>query len=282
MASRIVKSLKIGGWMLAVAGGLGAVAGGWFYLRMQASLPQLDGPATVAGLTAGVTIDRDGLGVPTITGVNRADVARALGWVHAQERFFQMDLMRRKAAGELAEVVGAAALGLDKAARMHGFRALARGAVARATAEERAVVEAYTAGVNAGLAALSEKPFEYLALRVSPQPWRAEDCGLVSYAITLDMQPDPVGYERMLGTLRETLGAEALAFFVPLIGPRDAALDGSTAPLAKIPPAQAINLRRAGAATPACARCRRARVAGLERFCFGGRPYGERSRDAGE
>ena len=251
MASRIVKSLKIGGWMLAVAGGLGAVAGGWFYLRMQASLPQLDGPATVAGLTAGVTIDRDSLGVPTITGANRADVARALGWVHAQERFFQMDLMRRKAAGELAEVVGAAALGLDKAARMHGFRALARGAVARATAEERAVVEAYTAGVNAGLAALSEKPFEYLALRVSPQPWRAEDCGLVSYAITLDMQPDPVGYERMLGTLRETLGAEALAFFVPLIGPRDAALDGSTAPLAKIPPAQAINLRRAGAATPA-------------------------------
>ena len=251
MASRIVKSLKIGGWMLAVAGGLGAVAGGWFYLRMQASLPQLDGPATVAGLTAGVTIDRDSLGVPTITGANRADVARALGWVHAQERFFQMDLMRRKAAGELAEVVGAAALGLDKAARMHGFRALARGAVARATAEERAVVEAYTAGVNAGLAALSEKPFEYLALRVTPQPWRAEDCGLVSYAITLDMQPDPVGYERMLGTLRETLGAEALAFFVPLIGPRDAALDGSTAPLAKIPPAQAINLRRAGAATPA-------------------------------
>ena len=251
MASRIVKSLKIGGWMLAVAGGLGAVAGGWFYLRMQASLPQLDGPATVAGLTAGVTIERDGLGVPTITGENRADVARALGWVHAQERFFQMDLMRRKAAGELAEVVGAAALGLDKAARMHGFRALARGAVARATAEERAVVEAYTAGVNAGLAALSEKPFEYLALRVSPQPWRAEDCGLVSYAITLDMQPDPVGYERMLGTLRETLGAEALAFFVPLIGPRDAALDGSTAPLAKIPPAQAINLRRAGAAMPA-------------------------------
>ena len=63
--------------------------------------------------------------------------------------------------------------------------------------------------MNAGLAALSEKPFEYLALRVSPQPWRAEDCGLVSYAITLDMQPDPVGYERMLGTLRETLG-EAL------------------------------------------------------------------------
>ena len=48
MASRIVKSLKIGGWMLAVVGGLGTVAGGWFYLRMQASLPQLDGPATVA------------------------------------------------------------------------------------------------------------------------------------------------------------------------------------------------------------------------------------------
>jgi penicillin amidase len=112
-------------------------------------------------------------------------------------------------------------------------------------------VEAYTAGVNAGLSALGEKPFEYLALRAAPQPWRAEDCGLVSFAITLDMQPDPVGYEQMLGTLRETLGAEAVAFFAPLIGPRDAALDGSTAPLPKIPSAQAVNLRRAGAPGPA-------------------------------
>jgi penicillin amidase len=251
MSPRLAKSLKVAAAAVAVLGVLGVTAGGWFYTRMKASLPQLDGSAKVSGLSAGVTVERDGLGVPTIRGANRVDVARALGWVHAQERFFQMDLMRRRAAGELAELVGPAALKADKAARMHGFRLLARGAVVRATAAEREVVEAYTAGVNAGLSALGEKPFEYLALRVAPQPWRAEDCGLVSFAITLDMQPDPVGYERMLGTLRETLGAEAVAFFAPLIGPRDAALDGSTAPLPKIPPAQAINLRRTGAPGPA-------------------------------
>jgi len=251
MSPRLAKSLKVAAAAVAVAGVLGVIAGGWFYTRMKASLPQLDGSAKVPGLSAGVTVERDGLGVPTIRGANRVDVARALGWVHAQERFFQMDLMRRRAAGELAELVGPAALKADKAARMHGFRLLARGAVVRATAAEREVVEAYTAGVNAGLSALGEKPFEYLALRVAPQPWQAEDCGLVSFAITLDMQPDPVGYEQMLGTLRETLGAEAVAFFAPLIGPRDAALDGSTAPLPKIPPAQAINLRRTGAPRPA-------------------------------
>lgn len=251
MSPRLAKGLKFAAAAVALLGVLGVTAGGWFYTRMKASLPQLDGSAKVPGLSASVTVERDGLGVPTIRGANRVDVARALGWVHAQERFFQMDLMRRRAAGELAELVGPAALGADKAARMHGFRLLARGAVARATAAEREVVEAYTAGVNAGLSALGEKPFEYLALRVAPQPWRAEDCGLVSFAITLDMQPDPVGYEEMLGTLRETLGAEAVAFFAPLIGPGDAALDGSTAPLPKIPSAQAINLRRAGAPGPA-------------------------------
>jgi penicillin amidase len=168
MSPGLAKSLKVAAAAVAVVGVIGVVAGGWFYTRMKASLPQLDGSAKVPGLSAGVTVERDGLGVPTIRGANRVDVARALGWIHAQERFFQMDLMRRRAAGELAELVGPAALGADKAARMHGFRLLARGAVAGATAAERAVVEAYTAGVNAGLTALGEKPFEYLALRSDP------------------------------------------------------------------------------------------------------------------
>jgi len=241
---RLARVLRIGGVVLIVALVLSVGAVGWFYAGLRASRPQLDGPATVSGLAAAVTIERDALGVPTIRGENRADVARALGWLHGQERFFQMDLMRRQAAGELAELVGAAALNFDKKHRMHGFRALARGAVERATPAERALVEAYTAGVNAGLGALAEKPFEYLALRATPQPWRAEDVGLVSFAITLDMQPDPAGYELMLATLRETLGGEAVAFFAPLVGPHDAALDGSTAPLAKIPTPQSLDLRK--------------------------------------
>jgi penicillin amidase len=248
MSSRVAKSLRLLASLLSVLLLLAVIAAGWFYFKLRASRPQLDGPARIAGLVAGVTIERDALGVPTIRGANRLDVARALGWLHAQERFFQMDLQRRRAAGELAELIGAAALPLDKATRLHGFRALARTSFERGSAAERALVEAYTAGVNAGLNALGEKPFEYLMLRATPQPWRSEDCGLMGYAMTLDLQGNVVGEERTLSTLRETLGGEALAFFSPTAGPRDAALDGSTAPLPAIPSAQMINLRKPHAA----------------------------------
>src|SRR5262245_2658622 len=74
-----------------------ATIGASIYVRSQfrASLAQLDGTATIASLTASVRVDRDSLGVPTITGRTREDVARALGFLHAQDRFFQMDLQRR-------------------------------------------------------------------------------------------------------------------------------------------------------------------------------------------
>jgi penicillin amidase len=222
---------------------LAASAGGWFYSRLRASLPQLDGALPQPGLAAAVTIERDALGVPTIRGASRADVARGLGFAHAQDRFFQMDLLRRIAAGELAEIIGPAALPRDRASRRHGFRALAGAQLARTPAAERAVIAAYTAGVNAGLAALGAKPFEYFALRIAPAPWREEDSLLVGYAMLLTQQGDAATRERELLTLRETLGAEALAFFAPAAGPRDAALDGSRAALPPIPSAKALTLR---------------------------------------
>ena len=78
----------------------------WARARVAASLPQESGRRVLAGLAAPVTVARDALGVPTIRGASRLDVARATGFVHAQERFFQMDLLRRRAAGELAELLG--------------------------------------------------------------------------------------------------------------------------------------------------------------------------------
>ncbi|HVQ33920.1 MAG TPA: penicillin acylase family protein, partial [Lysobacter sp.] len=77
----------------------------WLVLR--ASLPTLDGTQALPGLTAPVSIQRDALGVVTIEATNETDALRALGYVHAQERFFEMDLMRRTAAGELAGLFGA-------------------------------------------------------------------------------------------------------------------------------------------------------------------------------
>lgn len=223
---------------------LAAIAtAGWFYSRLRASLPQLDGSATVAGLGAAVTVERDALGVPTIRGATRVDVARALGWLHAQDRFFQMDVLRRNSAGELAEAFGKRALPRDRANRIHGFRKLAQQVVARLSGDERAVLEAYTAGVNAGLAALGARPFEYLALRTTPQPWRPEDTILVAYTLSLDLQDETGVYEKTLMTLRDQFGAEGLAFFAPLVTPDDAALDGSTAALPRIPGPKTLDLR---------------------------------------
>ena len=86
--------------VISVALAVAVVAGLWFFLQLRSSRPLLAGEAQVRGLSESVAIERDNLGVPTIRGAGRVDVARALGWVHAQERFFQMDLLRRRAAGE--------------------------------------------------------------------------------------------------------------------------------------------------------------------------------------
>ncbi|TFW22810.1 penicillin acylase family protein, partial [Duganella callida] len=100
-----------------------AVAGAWLYLR--GSLAQLEGTRRAAGLETSASIARDAHGVPVISGGSRNDVAYATGFVHAQERFFQMDLLRRVAAGELAEMFGERALPLDKSHRLHRLRARA-------------------------------------------------------------------------------------------------------------------------------------------------------------
>src|SRR5690242_11852370 len=88
------------------------------YGFLRGSAPRLDGQLALKGLSAPVTIARDALGVPTVSGVDHLDVIRALGFLHAQDRFFQMDIQRRVAAGELSELVGDAALDLDKGNRL--------------------------------------------------------------------------------------------------------------------------------------------------------------------
>jgi penicillin G amidase len=249
MTDAAAKRLRLLASALSVIVLLALLLVGWFIWRLRESRPQLEGTAKVTGLSAGVTVARDALGVPTIRARNRADAARALGWLHAQDRYFQMDLLRRNAAGELAELFGTRALPHDRNVRMHGFRALAREVVSRLPVEQRAIVDAYTAGVNAGLAALPERPFEYLVLRERPEPWRAEDTFLIVYTMTLDLQDGNGRYERTLMTLRDELGLGAVAFFNPLVMPTDAALDGTQAPLPAIPSARAIDLRTKKTAT---------------------------------
>jgi penicillin amidase len=220
------------------------LAAGGFWWLVRRSLPPLDGKAPLPGLSAAVTVERDALGVPTIRGATRADVARALGDLHAQDRFFQMDLLRRRSAGELSELFGPSTVPIDRAMRVHGFRALARQALALLPPEQRALVDAYAAGANAGLTALRARPFEYYVLRVPPQPWLAEDTILVGYAMVLDLQDADDRYERMLAAIQSSYGRAMLDFLAPRGTEFDAALDGSTYPRLPLPGPEIIDLRK--------------------------------------
>ncbi|HEX8783383.1 MAG TPA: penicillin acylase family protein, partial [Steroidobacteraceae bacterium] len=160
-----MRTLKLIGAAAAV---LVLAALGTVYGLLRASLPQLDGRVHLPGLNAPVSIARDALGVPTIEARDRADLAYATGFVHGQDRFFQMDLARRLAAGELSELFGPVAVDQDRKTRLFRFRTVARAVVAAATPAQRAVVEAYARGVNAGLASLGARPWEYWVLGQAP------------------------------------------------------------------------------------------------------------------
>ena len=208
----------------------------WLYLR--GSLAKLDGTIQAKGLTAPVRVTRDGLGIPTIAGRDRGDIAYATGYVQGQERFFQMDLLRRVAAGELAALVGPAALRVDREHRFHRFRARAEAALSRIQPTERALLDRFVAGVNDGLSALSTRPFEYAVLRTTPQPWQAADTVLAAFAMYFDLQGNQAGRELARGYLKDHGTAEQLAFLLPTATTWDAPLDAATVPepAAPIPP----------------------------------------------
>jgi len=163
-----------------------AIVAGWW--AMHRSLPPIDGAVNAPGLAAAATIERDSSGRPVISAASRSDLAYALGFAHAQDRFFQMDLSRRFAAGELSELFGAVAVGHDTKVRRFGFGAAAKAVIAASSADERAVTDAYTRGVNAGLAGLDSRPWEYLLLRAEPRAWTAEDSVLVVYSMWWQLQ----------------------------------------------------------------------------------------------
>jgi penicillin amidase len=205
---------------------LAGLAAGWLTLR--ASLPPLDGTRVASApsaLSAPVTIERDAEGVPTLTGRTRLDVAYATGFAHGQDRFFQMDLLRRVAAGEVSALIGPAALPLDRLDRPHRFRERAHALFAALPADQRAVVERYTAGVNDALASLGTRPFEYWMLRTRPVAWRPEDTLLVVYAMYFDLQQQEVRHILSRAALRERVPADLFAFLLPAASHWDAPFD---------------------------------------------------------
>lgn len=147
------------------------------FWRLRAPLPRVSGTERVDGLRAKVDIIRDVDGVPHIRASNEADALYALGYVHAQERLWQMEFQRRVAQGRLSEFAGPETLPTDRLLRTVGIARAARTAWHKLDAETRALVEAYVAGINGFLATRrgGGLPVEFAMLRISPDPWRGED-----------------------------------------------------------------------------------------------------------
>jgi penicillin G amidase len=215
---------------------------GWRLLA--GSRPQADGTVTVRGLSAPVTIARDAGGVPTIDARSRRDLAFALGFLHGQERFFQMDLLRRNAAGELSALVGKPALEADRDHRRHRFRALAVRELALLPRRDHALLDAYTAGVNQGLRALAVRPWEYLVLGEKPRPWTDQDSILVIDSMYLDLNEDGTDARELNIARLRAVVPRALADFLLAPTPRwEAPMQGGVSRAVPMPGADVLDLR---------------------------------------
>jgi len=235
---------RIVGYGLGIPTALLLLAALFAWLVLRTSLPPLDGKIPVPGLASPVAIERDAAGVPVIRGETRADVARATGYVHAQDRWFQMDLLRRSGAGELAALLGPLLLEKDRRIRVHQFRKRARETLAALPAGQRALLEAYAAGVNAALADARIRPFEYLFLSQYPVPWRAEDSLLTVYAQWIDLQGLDANSEQRNGRLAAVLPLSLYRFVTEPDPDWEAPLDGSRLPRTPLPTPDEYDLRR--------------------------------------
>lgn len=220
----------------------------WGLLR--GSLPALDGTQPLAGLQAPVSVTRDALGVVTIDAGSQADAMQALGLVHAQERYFEMDLMRRTAAGELAALFGPAAVEMDQRMRVHRLRARTRAHLAEAIGAQPEVIQAYVAGVNAGLAGLRVRPWPYLLLRQPPAPWAAEDSVLTGLAMYADLQDPGNQDELAMARLRDVVPPPLYALLAHDGSEWDAPLFGPPRGNARLPGADVLDLRQPLAVPP--------------------------------
>lgn len=143
------------------------------------SLPGLDGAVELSGLDGSVEVLRDRFGVPQIFTGNERDLFFAQGYVHAQDRFFQMEMGRRAGHGRLSELLGESTLEFDRLSRTVGFDRIAASFEKNCSPETLRALEAYSAGVNACLA-IEPRPPEFLLLRHRPEPWIPEDTAAIS------------------------------------------------------------------------------------------------------
>ena len=191
---------------------VGVAGVAWLLAIARSTLPDLDGPLPVSGISAPVSVNRDSHGVPTIEAATLNDLFFAQGYITAQDRLFQMDLMRRAAAGELSEIVGEVALKHDREQRILGIRATAEKGLQQASAEDREQFAAYARGVNAFVDGHRDRlPLEFRALHYSPRPWSAQDSLMIAYQMIETLSTKPMAAltrEKVLAKIGPELTAD--------------------------------------------------------------------------
>jgi penicillin amidase len=158
------------------------------YFAVHSALPQLDGNLRVKGLSSTVKVTRDGHGVPVIEAQSLEDLFFAQGYVTAQDRLWQMDVMRRFGAGELSEILGADLLPVDREQRILGLRAAAKKSLAMASPRDLSCLNAYARGINAFIDQHEKKlPLEFRLLKYRPRLWLAEDSIVIANQMVKDL-----------------------------------------------------------------------------------------------
>ncbi len=225
-------------WLMAgTALGAAALIGGAYHYLLRRPLARTRGTLRLPGLHRPVEILRDRWGVPHIYAADRHDLFFAQGFVHAQDRLWQMDFQRRMVAGRLSEVLGPQTVAVDRWLRILGMRRLAEQQVSLLTEPVRTVLEAYAAGVNARIA-LGRLPVEFGLLRYRPEPWTAADTLAWNKAMSWGLS---INWES------ELLRAQLIA----RLGPERAAeLEPELDELSIVPPGGLSALDRAAAARP--------------------------------
>jgi penicillin G amidase len=200
-------------WLLLVGFAIMAGLLGYAYYVAHAALPQLDGRLQISGLSAAVTVTRDSHGVPTIEAASFDDLFFAQGYVTAQDRLWQMDVMRRYGSGELSEILGEDVLQLDREQRILGLRAAAKKTMEMASPRDRNFYESYARGVNAYIGTHGDQlPIEFRILHYSPQPWQVEDSAVIANSMVKDLNYhyffDALDREKILAKLGPELTAD--------------------------------------------------------------------------
>jgi len=148
---------------------------GFLYFFLRNTLPPMAGRLELPGPTAEITIHRDARGIPQVFAETERDAYFALGFLHASDRLFQMELTRRLASGSLAQLLGWIALDADRESRLLGHRRMARAQVGRLDARTRELLEAYVAGINAYVPRTGRRPFEFKILRAPFDRWSVDE-----------------------------------------------------------------------------------------------------------